>query len=187
MEIRPVTRDRFDDLADLFGTASVTRNCWCMYFLVSGRERRESWGPGSRARFEAFADGRDPPAGLLAYRDGEPVGWCAMGPRSRYAGALRSRVLRERDPGEDDQVWLLPCFFVRREARRTGLTRGLLTAAVEYARRHGATAVEGFPLSAGTRRAPADAYLGAEPVFAACGFTPVARPTEGRVVMRRDL
>ncbi len=58
--------------------------------------------------------------------------------------------------------------------------------AVAGARRHGATAVEGFPL-AGPGPHTADRYLGTEALFAACGFTPVRRPSSRRVVMRLDL
>jgi GNAT superfamily N-acetyltransferase len=187
MEIHPLTTDRLADLADLFETNGITRGCWCMFFLLTGREHGKGWQGGNRARFEEFAAGQDPPAGLLAYQDGEPVGWCAMGPRSRYPRAQRSPVLKGREPSEDDDVWLVPCFFVRRTARRSGLTRALLDAAVDHARRYGATAIEGFPLAGDTRRPPAEAYFGAEQVFASCGFTLVARPSPNRVVMRRPL
>jgi GNAT superfamily N-acetyltransferase len=187
MRIEPLTPDRFPDLADLFETNATTRGCWCAYFLITNREFSQGWGGGNRSRFEQLASAGAPPAGLLAYRDHQPVGWCAMGPRSRYPRAMRSLVLKGRDPDEDDRVWLVPCFFVRRTARRTGVTRALLAAAVESARRAGAPAIEGFPLAGERKRAPGDAYLGLEPVFAACGFTPVARPTPARVVMRRNL
>jgi GNAT superfamily N-acetyltransferase len=186
-EIHPLTSDRLDDLAELFGTNGTTRGCWCMFFLVTGREFTAGWGTGNRARFEEFAAGQDPPAGLLAYRDREPVGWCAMGPRSRYPRALRSPVRAGRDPSEDQDVWLVPCFFVRRGARRAGLTRALLAAAVAQAEESGATAIEGFPLAGEGRHAAAEAYLGTEPVFATCGFRPLARPSPRRVVMRRPL
>ena len=187
LAIRPLTSGRLGDLASLFETNSITRNCYCMYFLVAGRDFGDGWGVGNRARFEELAAGQDPPTGLLAYRDREPVGWCAMGPRSRYPRALRSPILKGHDPAEDDQVWLVPCFFVRRDARRSGATRALLAAAVGEAERHGAAAIEGFPLAVDTRRPPAEAFFGAESAFADCGFTPVARPTPIRVVMRRQL
>jgi len=187
VEVRPLTTDRLPDLADLFGTNGVTRGCWCMFFLVTGREHGEGWRGGNRVRFEELAAGADPPAGLLAYRGGAPVGWCAMGPRTRYPRAQRSPVLKERDRDEDGDVWLVPCFFVRRSARRSGVTSALLSAAVDHARRHGAAAIEGFPLAADVRRPPAEAYFGVEQVFTACGFAPVARPTPNRVVMRRGL
>ena len=76
--------------------------------------------------------------------------------------------------------------FRPRRARRAGITRALLTAAVELAGEHGAKAVEGFPLAAGPK-GRAEGFLGTEQVFAGCGFTELARPTDRRVVTRRDL
>ena len=70
------------------------------------------------------------------------------------AVAPRSPVLKDRDPAEDDDVWLVPCFFVRVGARRMGFTRALLTAAVEVAGEHCAKAVERFPLRQDQRSAP---------------------------------
>jgi hypothetical protein len=90
----------------------------------------------------------NPPGGLLAYDDGGTiVGWCATGPRSRYPRALRSPLMSSREKNEDDAVWLVPCFFVRSGHNRTGVTHRLLLAAVDHSRRHGASAIEGFPLS----------------------------------------
>jgi GNAT superfamily N-acetyltransferase len=94
--------------------------------------------------------------------------------------------MAHRDPAEDGLVWFVPCFFVRSGWRRTGITERLLLAAVEYATAYGATAMEGFPLS-GDGPHKNDRYLGTEPLFAACGFTALARPSPRRVVMRRDL
>jgi GNAT superfamily N-acetyltransferase len=185
MEIRALTTETYPDASDLFNSSSTTRGCWCMWFLLSSSEVDAGWGDGNRREFSKLA-GQDPPGGVMAYRDGKPVGWCAAGPRSRYRRAMRSRILAGRDPAEDDSVWLVPCFFVRTGARQAGLTRELLTAAVELARDHGATAVEGFPL-AGSGPHSTDRYLGTEPLFSACGFTTIARPSPRRVVMRLEL
>jgi GNAT superfamily N-acetyltransferase len=188
LTVRPVGPDRLDDLATLFGTTKVTSSCHCAWFLVSAQECREGWdNGGNRRAFDRIAAEEAAPMGLLAYRDGEPVGWCAAGPRARYARALRSTILKGREPAEDAAVWLVPCFYVRREARRSGVTRTLLEAAVTLARRRGAVAIEGFPLAGDRRRGTGEAFLGVEPLFASCGFTVVARPTPARVVMRRDL
>lgn len=188
VEIHPVTVDRLADLAELFDSNRTTRNCHCMAFRLPGAEFHAGWGTTNRAVFEENAAADDLPPGLLAYRDGGPVGWCALGPRSRFPVATgpRTRIMRDRDPSEDDAVWLVPCFFVRVGARRAGTTNELLAAAVGLAERHGAPAIEGWPLSGGGQHA-SDRYYGTEPLFASCGFTPVTRPSPRRVVMRRNL
>jgi len=184
MELRPVTGDDLTDLARLFDASGTLTGCWCMFFLLSGKEFEQGWGGANRARFAALAAATPQPMGLLAYRDGEPVGWCATGPRSRYGRILRSPLMKGRDASEDESVWLVPCFFVRRDARRTGVTRTLLHAAVDLAAEHGAAAVEGVPLAGSGRHPTAEAYVGTEPVFTACGFEPTSRPSPKRLVMR---
>lgn len=187
IEIHPVTPARLTDLASLFGTNKTTSGCYCMWFLIPTKQSHAGWGEANQEAFESLAGTCAEPVGLLAYRSGEAVGWCAAGPRARYERALRSPVLKSRDAAEDERVWLVPCFFVRRDARRQGLTHALLESAVELARQHGATAVEGFPLAGDARRSAAEAFLGVEPLFAASGFHVVDRPTPARVLMRRSL
>jgi GNAT superfamily N-acetyltransferase len=187
-EVHPVTPDRLADLADLFGSNGTTRGCWCMWFRAPRPEVHAGWSGGNRVAFEAMAAVADPPPGVLAYRDGVPLGWCAIAPRSHYPAAIgpRTRILRGRDPAEDDRVWLVSCFFVRVGHRRTGLTRALLEDAVALAARYAATAVEGFPL-AGPGSATGDRFVGTQSLFLACGFTVIARPTPARVVVRREV
>jgi GNAT superfamily N-acetyltransferase len=187
VDLRPLTADRLADLAELFGTTKTTAGCYCTWFLMPVKQAQAGWGGTNRREFEAFARGADPPAGLLAYRDGEAVGWCAVGPRSRYARMLKAPTLRERDPAEDDSVWLVTCFFVRRDARRSGVTRALLEGAAALARERGAVAIEGFPLAGAGRRSTGEAFVGVEPLFASCDFLPVAHPSASRVIMRREL
>jgi GNAT superfamily N-acetyltransferase len=187
-DIRPVTARQLDDLAELFCTNGTTRGCWCMYFIAGRDEFGAGYGAGNRSRFEALTRENRQPMGLLAYVDGAPAAWCAAGPRSRYPRTIgpRAKVLARRDPREDDDVWLVPCFFVRVGERRAGLTTALLEQAVELAAANGAPAIEGFPRAAGQPPSPDD-YLGREEVFTSCGFRPIDRPTPRRVVMRRDL
>jgi GNAT superfamily N-acetyltransferase len=182
-----------------------------MWFLLTSREIQAGWGATNRARFEEYARTAQDPPGLLAYRPApparnaantadaantantadaaavEPVGWCATGPRARYGRVLRSPLVRDRDPAEDPDVWLVACLFVRRDARRTGVTVQLVEAAVRLARARGATAIEALPLVGGVRQPAAEAYVGTEAMFAACGFEVRARPSPRRLVMRRDL
>ena len=187
MEIRQVGAGLLPDVGALFEGNATTRGCYCMWFLLSSKEMDTGWGGGNRVRFEAAVRASGEPFGVLAYDDdGKPLGWAAVGPRSRYARVLRSPLMTGRDPAEDDTVWMVPCFFVRVGARRAGTTQRLLNAAVTAAAEHGASAVEGFPL-AGPGPHRDDRYLGTEGLFAACGFHEIARPSPRRVVMRRPL
>lgn len=189
METRPVGPDELADLARLFGTERNTRRCWCTAFCTTGNQFAMGWlTGGNRRRFEAMAEDGTAPMGILASVGGEPVGWCACGPRSRYTAAIegRSKLLRHRARDEDDVVWLLPCLFVRNGHRGQGISHALVRAAVALARREEALAIEGWP-SVGTASGSADAFLGREQVFEDLGFGPVARPSPSRVLMRLEL
>jgi GNAT superfamily N-acetyltransferase len=73
------------------------------------------------------------------------VGWCAVGPRSRFVHALRVPSFKGRDPSEDESVWLVSCFNVHRDHRSEGVSRAPLLGAADLAKKHGAKAIEGFP------------------------------------------
>ncbi len=188
MEVRPLTEPCLPDLAELFDSTALTRRCHCTYVLLGGREREAVWrAGGSRAVFEAASSRDGAPLGVLAVGDGRAQGWCAVGPRSRYAAMLRSPLWRERDVAEDDVVWLVTCFFVRAAARHAGVMAQLLEGAVALAQQHGAPAVEGLPRAAGSRVAAVSSFVGFEPVFTAAGFSEVRRPSRHRVLLRRTL
>ena len=189
MDVRPLTPDRLSDLAELFQTGPATRGCWCMWFINPAKDVEANWrNGGNRRAFEALAQSADPPLGLIAYEGDKPVGWLATGPRSRYPRAIgpRTKLMKGRDETEDDDVWLLPCFFVRVGHRRAGVTAALLAAAVDQAAAHGAAAIEGFPIADSYPKSQDD-YVGKQRRFAECGFECIAQPSPRRVVMRRDL
>ena len=126
--------------------------------------------------------------GILAFVAGEPVGWCACGPRARYAVVASggSKIMSGRALAEDESVWLLPCLFVRAGYRGQGITYALVRAAVDLARREGALAIEGWPLARSDRQS-GDAFLGSEKVFEDLGFSCVERPVPERAIMRLEL
>lgn len=101
---------------------------------------------------------------------------------------LKTPTLKGRDTGEDECVWFVPCFLVRGDERRTGVATVLLEAAVALAEEHGAPAVEGFPLAGSRPRSKGTDFMtGTETLFSSCGFTSVRRPSDNRVIMRRQL
>jgi GNAT superfamily N-acetyltransferase len=173
---------------ELFGRSGAYANCWCMWWRVSSKEFDEGVRGGNRAALEALvADGREP--GLLAYREGRPAGWCAVAPRSEFPRILRSPVLKPAEATGDD-VWSVNCFYIARDARRSGVGTALLDAAVELARERGAGVLEGYPIdtSAGDRTRPAaELFTGTLDLFTRAGFDVVARRKPARPIVQKRL
>src|SRR5262249_51074534 len=151
LDVHPVGADRLNDLATLFGASKTTNGCYCMWNIVPVKQCQAGWSGGNHRAFDDLAGSEPEPLGLLAYRDGQPVGWLGVGPRTRYDRALGTPTLAGRNTAEDASVWLVTCFYVRRDARKIGVTRALLRAAIELARQHRASAIEGWPLAGETR------------------------------------
>jgi GNAT superfamily N-acetyltransferase len=129
--------------------------------------------------------------GLVAYLDGEPVGWCAVEPRTAYARLLlRTRVPWEgrAEDRSDDGVWAVTCFVTRAGFRRRGISRALARAAVDFARGRAARALEGYPMvtEPGVEITWGELHVGSRSSFAAAGFAEITRPTRRRAVMRID-
>lgn len=142
--VHPLTPARWADLERLFGPRGACGGCWCMWWRAARTQFVKRKGEGNRRALKRIVSAGGVP-GLLAYAHGQPVGWCAVGPRGNYPVLEPSRVLKRVDKAP---VWSLVCFFVAKPHRRQGLTTKLLRAAVKYARR----TVRGS--SKGTRGSP---------------------------------
>jgi ribosomal protein S18 acetylase RimI-like enzyme len=176
LEIHPLTPDRLPDLAALFAEGGDPKRCWCAFFRVRNADVVTWDAKSNRAVLEQAVDatgaeGRSP--GLIAYRDASAVGWVSLGPRDDYARLQASKVL---GPLDDKPVWSIVCFVVSRRARRQGVARALLDAAIAYARERGATLLEAYPVETGGDRMPsANLYKGTLAMFERAGFTVVER------------
>ena len=130
-------------------------------------------------------------SGLVAYLDGEPVGWCAVEPRPAYEGLLRVYRVPWEGRSEDKtdaSVWAVTCVFARAGFRRRGIGYALARAAVDFARERGARVLEAYPMltQPGDDITWGELHMGTRSIFAAAGFEEVLRPTPRRVVMRID-
>lgn len=189
MEFRPLVPATFPDFEALFGPTGACMGCWCMWWrktrAAAQRDARDG-GEANRRDMEALvASGTVP--GLLAYDGGRPVGWVSVAPRSQFASLARSRVLA---PLDDRPTWSVICFYVAKDARRRGLARDLLGAAIRHAACNGATLLEAYPMAqpdGPRRRADWENYMGFPRLFEEAGFTVAARPSPARLVMRRTL
>lgn len=184
VEIVPATAERWPDVEELFGPKGAVGGCWCMWWFQSGKEFESNAGPGNREQLRRRVHSGRPP-GLLAYLEGQVAGWCALGPRDEYKRVGASRNLKPA--GIDRGAWAITCFFVGRGARRQGLASLLLSAAVDFAREHGATSVEGYPIDTSIRQGKASDFTGTQPMFERNGFVEVERRAAFRPIMRLSL
>jgi GNAT superfamily N-acetyltransferase len=191
MRIVPANQASWEDIQSVFGARGMAARCQCQRYKLAPGEAFVKFPAEERAhrlRVQTDCGGSDGTTGLVAYLDGEPVGWCAVEPRSAYGGLLRSfRVPWEgrSEDKADDTVFAVTCFFTRAGFRKRGVSRALARAAVDFARESGARAIEGYPIV--TKDVILEElHVGTQGVFAAAGFTEVSRPTLRRVVMRID-
>jgi GNAT superfamily N-acetyltransferase len=193
LSIVPANEASCEDLQTLFGTRGAAASCRCQRYKLGPRESFRSFPVEERTRRLREQTGcghpeSDRTSGLVAYLDSEPVGWCAVEPRTAYDGLLRVfRVPWEgRDEDRtDDTVWAVTCLFARAGFRRRGISRELARAAVAFARRRGARAIEAYPIT--TKNVIAEElHVGTPSVFADAGLVEISRPTARRVVMRLD-
>jgi GNAT superfamily N-acetyltransferase len=183
LDVQPLTPDRWKDLERLFGERGATSGCWCMWWRKSAKEWDRDAGEPNRRAFRVVAQ-QGPPPGLLAYGDGVPIGWCAIAPRQAFPRLNGSTKLK---PVDDAPVWSIVCFYIDRNQRGTGVASVLLDKAVAWARTHGATLVEGYPVDSGAaRRSNAEMFTGTVGMFDDAGFAEVAR-RGGRPIVRKKL
>lgn len=192
--IVPANEASCEDLQTVFGTRGSAAHCQCQRYKLRPKEAFRKFPVEERARRlrEQTACGHPKSAttsGLVAYLEGEPVGWCAVEPRPRYEGLLR--VVRVPWEGRtedktDESVWAVTCIFARAGFRRRGVGYALVQAAVEFARARGARALEGYPMLADGDVTWGELNVGTPSMFAAAGLAEVSRPAKRRAVMRID-
>jgi len=196
LTIVPANEASREDIHAVFGSRGSATLCQCQRFKLAPRESFGSFPAEERAlRLRVQTNAGHPEAGttsgLVAYLDGEPVGWCAVEPRPAYSGLLRvfrvPWVGRTEDKA-DEGVWAVTCVFVRAGFRRRGISHELVRAAVEYSRQRGARALEGYPMltEPGEEITWGEVLVGTRSMFAGARFIEVSRPTPRRVVMRID-
>lgn len=190
ISIAPATPDRFRDAQATFDNGGDGRSCQCQWWTLTNAQFQAA-SPEERASlFQSEVDA-GPPPGLIAYVDGEPAGWVRVGPRTRQVRLARTRHFRahSREAWDDESVWAVSCFVVRKEHRGQGLNERLLAAAIDFARDGGARVLEAYPLDpgAGSKKASNSLFHGVVSTFATLGFREVARPRPDLAIVTLDL
>lgn len=194
LEIHPLTPDRWDDLVDLFGPERGAQGgCWCVWPFMRGVDFNAMAKADRKAMFRQRVEEGNRPPGLLAYADGQAVGWVAVGPRPGY-GRLQiskaTRPLQEAEggmAGDDERTWMIACFFIRSTHRNTGVMRFLAEAAAKFASSQGGAVLEACPIEPDRPLYWGEGFVGIAPLFRELGYAEIARRSPRRPLMRLEL
>jgi GNAT superfamily N-acetyltransferase len=183
LDFHPLTSERWCDIEKLFGKRGACGGCWCMFWRLDRTEFMQQRGEANRKAFKSLVDSGVVP-GILAYSNGEPVGWCAVAPRESFLRLENSRALKRID---DKPVWSVVCFFVAKPFRKSGISIRLLEAAVDYMKQQGGKILEGYPTEPQKNWPDPFVYTGLVSAFKKAGFVEVARRSKSRPIMRYRL
>lgn len=194
LSIVPANQASCEDLETIFGSRGYPARCRCQKFRTTGDEWWHDPIPVEERAFrlrqqtDCGYPESDTTSGLVAYLDGEPVGWCAVDRRSEHLRLGQTPWKGRSEDKDDDTVWAVTCFVVRVGFRGRGITYHLATAAVDFARERGARALEGYPMEPDPGKVVTwgEIHVGHRRVFEAAGFAEVNHPSKRRCVMRVD-
>ncbi|MBJ3786264.1 GNAT family N-acetyltransferase [Devosia sediminis] len=175
LTFKPVTEKTVGDFEKLFGAKGGPNWCWCMAFRATPEEIRNSKSPERRKQILARVSGKVP-IGILAYEQGEPVGWVSLAPKDTF---------RKLGGVEDtDKVWSITCLFIPRARRGQGMANRLIAGAIAYAKKRKARLLEAYPVDPDS---PSYRHMGFVPAFERAGFTETGREGTRRHVMQLSL
>jgi GNAT superfamily N-acetyltransferase len=194
LTIVPANEATCEDIDTIFGIRGYPARCRCQRFRTTSEEWWYAPIPVEERIFRmrqqtdcGYPDS-ETTSGLVAYLDGEPVGWCAVDARSEHLRLGQTPWKGRSEDRADDTVWAVTCFVVRTGFRGQGITYRLAEAAVEFARGRGARALEGYPMDPepGKTVTWGEIHVGHRRVFEAAGFEEDTHPSKRRCVMRID-
>ena len=187
VEVYDVTPERVADYQaffdrDAFRDFPGWQACYCMeQFLDVGEEQAAARTAADNRRDMSEMIGQRQVTALLAYADGNPVGWCNYGATTTFAALMHRYELKADDHAS---VGSVACFVIAAPYRGHGIATRLLDAALDRLRRRGVKVVEAYPVkdvdsAQSNFRGPLSMYIRA-------GFEPY-RETGRYVVVRKTL
>jgi GNAT superfamily N-acetyltransferase len=192
---RELSKKTWPDFERLFSKGGGWGFCWCMHF-----HRPRSLPKNERLHYRAQRALRNHRQkrelvekgcshGILAYSNGEPVGWCQYGPKEELPRIDNSRKYRDVAPEDGvKRLWRITCFVVDKKYRRREVASATLRAALEAIRNRGGGLVEAYPIAhwkAGTFGNVST--HGTVSMFRKQGFKAVAPFGSTNVLMRRTV
>jgi GNAT superfamily N-acetyltransferase len=185
IEIRQLGPALLQDFLRFFDGEAFADNpkwgfCFCQFLYVD--HAKVDWAARSVQANRAAACDRictNRMEGYIAYRDGNPIGWCNAAPRT-----MMDSFADEPDP-DAARMGEITCFVVAKAHRRSGVATALLQAACDGLKARGLEIAEALP----NAEALSDAqhHFGPLSMYLAAGFQIHRAAEGGRVVVRRSL
>ncbi len=188
IEYKELKPSLWKDIEKLFGPNGGCAGCWCMWWRLpkGGKLWQEMRGAKAKRMFQGLVK-KGQVLGILAYADGQPVGWATFGPRTDFPRLETAKAYSVKDVAE---IWSVPCFYIPAGYRNKGIARGLLAAVIQVTKKHKAKILEGYPVpltKAGKKLPAAWSWTGPLKIFEEAGFKIVQRQSYSRPLVRKKL
>jgi GNAT superfamily N-acetyltransferase len=144
-------KSRWSNFETLFGERGACRGCWCMSWRLNHAEFEKQKGAGNKRAMKKLVEEKKQ-IGIIAYLDGEPIGWCSVAPREKFIQLESSRVLK---PIDDKPVWSITCFFLAKDYRRRGLSVDILKGVIAFCKMRCVKILEAYPIIPYSKNMPA--------------------------------
>ena len=182
LAFEPLTKENWDKFVRLFGAKGACGNCWCMYYRLKKSDYQQGkMNDGNKKAMKKII-WENKPAGILGLYGDKAIAWCAFAPREDFIKLENSRVHKRID---DKPVWSIPCFFIDKNFRRSGVSVALLKGVIHYARDNGIKIIEAYPAIPTQEKLPdAFAWFGLLSSFERAGFKIADRTSKNRPMVR---
>ncbi len=91
IQVHPASPERWGDVAAVMGSRGDPSHCWCQFFRLRGKEWQVATREDNKRALRDQVQDSPAPPGVLAYLDDEPMGWCAIAPKTDYPRVVASR------------------------------------------------------------------------------------------------
>ena len=162
-----VTPDSWKHIEGLFGNNGACGGCWCMSWRLAKNEKWDNIkGAEAKKRFKKLITS-GLAHGALAFSGDEVVGWCSFDKRIDYLKLDRAPSLKCEDA---ENIWSIPCFFIKKGFRGKGVAATLLKHSVNTLKKQGVKIVEGYPIKLDKELPAAFVWTGTLSLFEKEGF-----------------
>lgn len=140
LKIENISEKNWTSLVALFQGSKECADCWCM----NHRSDPKNCPSGDSAKAALLKEIKSGTVfGLLAFLNGQPVGWCAVDPLKTQVG--HDYYLSTKD-AKSSKVWMIHCLYVAPGHRGAGISSELVKSAIQLAKSNRAAELLAFPI-----------------------------------------